>query len=487
MRPSDEETMVLSDAVIFLEDGDRLLICHSAALEPVYIPQGGPAVRKLVASFDGLKRREVLARLPGHVKLFDMLVGHGILVATTGDRSGRGRAKSFAANAGGRKDMAVYLLMSQTCNLGCVYCLNGKRTYRDKPGNMAADVACRAIEKALAQVGDGGRVEVIFFGGEPLLNWEGIKETQQRCENDILPRYPGKNIAYHITSNFTMLPDDFIAWAGQHRVSLLCDIDGPGPVHDRCRPFLDGRPSYGQVAANLGKLTGAGLAVALRSTIIAANVGDMASIASLHRELGGDASLLVPVNPVNSDEEFLTPELLPDVQALLDGMESVYREGVWPEHGIFPFNVCQSRLMPGGGRIFGCAAPYGNIWVVDVAGDVYPCTHALGIPRYLFGNVGDGDFPRPEPLLRMAATLDVDNSQGCKECGWRYLCGGGCAITREMVLMNETAPRAVKDYCQQLHCRFEPRAMELLLWARAEQAGTTAAQRRRTVSRTTCC
>jgi uncharacterized protein len=106
-----------------------------------------------------------------------------------------------------------------------------------------------------------------------------------------------------------------------------------------------------------------------------------------------------------------------------------------------------------------------------VAGDVYPCTHVVGMPRYFLGNVSEMDFPRTGPLLRMAQALDVDWLPGCRDCGWRYLCGGGCAITREMVLMNEAAPPAVRHYCEQIHCRFETQAMEMLLWERAENAG----------------
>lgn len=472
MEISADRPMTLSDAVVCLEDGDRLLLCHSAALMPVYLPRGKGAARRFLADVEGLTREEVVSRFPGDVRLFDLLASHGILVPVSGgDLAGRAMARSFADNAGDRRSMAVYLLMSQECNLSCTYCLNGKETCRERTDKMPGDVACRAVRRALEQVATNGRVEVIFFGGEPLLHWEGIKDTVRRLEAELRPSLAEKTFTYHLTSNFTLLPDDFIEWARRHQVSLLCDIDGPAPVHDRCRPFPDGGSSYGVTVSNLRELLAAGLPVSIRATITALNVDGMEDIARLHRELGGTASLLVPVNPMNSDGEFLSPELLPDVDTLLSGMKSVSRNRTWAEADTFPFNVCGPRLNPGEGRHYGCAAPYGNIWVVDVAGDAYPCTHVVGMPRYFLGNVSETDFPRTGPLLRMAQALDVDRLTGCRECGWRYLCGGGCAITREMVLMNEAAPPAVRNYCEQIHCRFETQAMEMLLWERAESAG----------------
>jgi len=468
----EEQPMTLSDALICLEDDDRLLFCHSAVLAPVCISRGKEAVRRLLFEMDGLTRQEVCRRFPEDVGLFDLLVAHDVLVPVAvfpGDRQDRRLARTFADNAADRRNMAVYLLMSQKCNLACVYCLNGQESYRSMSGEMPAAVACRAIRLALEQVAEQGNVEVIFFGGEPLLNWQGIKDTVSFAEETITPLLHGKTIVYHLTSNFTLLPDDFPAWAKKHRVSLLCDIDGREPVHDQCRPFQNGRSSYGDIVVNLRKLIAAGLPVVLRATVTSLNVSGMEEIALLHKDLGGAASLLVPVNPVNSDGECLSEQLLPDVEKLLAGMRTVYQKKIWPAADLFPFNVCGPRLDSGGGRVYGCAAPYGNIWVVDVRGDVYPCTHVLGMQRYYLGNLQEADFPRNEPLLRMAGALDVDNLADCSGCGWRYLCGGGCAVTREMVLMNDSAPAAVKEYCRQLHCRFETQAMELLLWEKAEE------------------
>jgi hypothetical protein len=168
MEMSADRPMTLSDAVVCLEDGDRLLLCHSAALMPVYLPRGKDAARRFLSAVEGLTREEVLSRFPDDVRLFDLLASHGILVPVGGgDLSGRALARSFSDNASERT----------SC-----------------PGPS------RAVRRALEQVATNGRVEVIFFGGEPLLHWEGIKDTVRLLDAEIRPSLAEKTFTCHLTS-----------------------------------------------------------------------------------------------------------------------------------------------------------------------------------------------------------------------------------------------------------------------------------------------
>ena len=96
----------------------------------------------------------------------------------------------------------------------------------------------------------GGTVEVAFFGGEPLLQWPLIKEIITHCEEQLKPAHSDKQIHYHLTSNLTLRPADLTQWVARHKISVLCGIDGPPEIHDRCRSYRGGGASHAQVRGN---------------------------------------------------------------------------------------------------------------------------------------------------------------------------------------------------------------------------------------------
>ncbi len=459
-----------------LEKNGALLLANALRLKPLLVRRGGEFVEQVLAAVrDGrCTRQSLAARWPNDEAVLAFLLAHNILVAADDEERLPG---SVPVPAPGEKShgMSLYLLLSQDCNLGCVYCLNGKRTYRkEAQPRMPETVAFRAVERFAAAIRPGGYLEIALFGGEPLLNWELAKKTIDYTEQVLRPRYPEVRFCYHVTSNLSFLPDDFIERARRHNMTVLCDIDGAGAVHDALRPFKGGVSSHGQIAHNVRQLIGAGVPVSLRTTVTARNQDHMEETARHHRELGGNGSAFVPVNVTNSDEELIGDDLIPDIERMLAAFERVKESGVWSLDRLFPFSTYRAKLQPGNQSVLGCGAPFGNTPVVDAEGNVYPCIYLVGIERYHQGNIIAGTYPRAAVLAELAERLHVDKREDCRVCAWRYLCGGGCPIhLLTMAGQNDISPKA-RDYCDRINCAHTKKVLEILLWEMADQASRQA-------------
>lgn len=464
--------------LIRLQRDGRLLLLNSLQPRPLLFRRGLEFVETLLTSAGrGVLCRDELAALwPEEATVIDFLISHHILVDTAESELAPAAAKPSAEELMALSPgMSLYLLLSQDCNLGCIYCLNGKRTYRKSEQlMMPEEVAFAAVDRCAARIKAGGFLEVAMFGGEPLLNWDLAKSTINYAEAVLKPKYPEIEFRYHVTSNLSFLPDDFIARVKAHAITVLCDIDGVGAVHDACRPYKGGAGSHAVIAANVKKLTEAGIPVSLRTTVTALNQDQMAETARHHFALGGNGSAFVPVNVVNSDEELLRDELIPDVDRLLASLIEIQETGDWGLERLFPFSTFRSKIQPGNYCVLGCGAPFGNTPVVDVNGDVYPCIYLVGIKRYNQGNVMNGSYPDPAAPLALVEELHVDQREDCKSCSWRYLCGGGCPV--QMLAMagrKDLSPKA-QDYCERINCEYTKKVLEVLLWEYADQAARVA-------------
>jgi uncharacterized protein len=288
---------------------------------------------------------------------------------------------------------------------------------------MSPKVAFQSVAMCLEELSPGGAIEVAFFGGEPLMQRPRVKQVIEHCENRLKPAYRDKKIRYHLTSNLTLRPPDLTAWLKRYDVSVVCGIDGPAEIHNRCRPYRGGRGSHSRTAETIRQLVAAGVRVTLRATITSANHDCLPAVAAHHAELGAASSLFVPVRPVNSDEDFLQEEILPDPDKII---EAALQLPGTNRAAVFPFNDFCTEIRPGVRHTVACGAAYGTTYVVRTNGDVYPCIYLVGRDQYRRGNVaGTLDY---RPLDDMLKALHVDNREGCRTCAWRYACGGGCAV-----------------------------------------------------------
>lgn len=205
----------------------------------------------------------------------------------------------------------LYLLCTQFCNLACIYCYNGDDSYeRDKALRMPLSIAQQSISMYASRVPESGELEIVFFGGEPLLNWDLITTLTDWTASEVSPTCKG-HIHYHITTNLTVLPCDFIEYARKYSFTILVNIDGDSPTHNLLRPsksaVLD---SFANTTKHFKMLVEAGIIPAARATVTSQNVSALTDIVSLHKELGASSTALVPVNPTNSDSCNIAAKLL---------------------------------------------------------------------------------------------------------------------------------------------------------------------------------
>ena len=474
METKQKQHLNVNGNLIMLERGlDELLLVNPWAVQPLYIKRGRDYVKRLIKeTARTVSRKELQKAFPRDSELIDTLVRHRILVEEDAPPV-KDHPDPFEISTK-TSGISLYLLLSQSCNLGCVYCLNGRKTYKTTQKlKMSEQVAFRSVERCLERLEKGGFLEIVFFGGEPMLNWPLVKKVILHCENGLKPVHGDKRIKYHITSNLTVVPADFIQWAKEYKISMLCDVDGEQKVHDQCRPYKNGKPSHAVITSNIERLVQAGLDVSLRATITTLNEQRMMEIAHHHKALGARGCAIVPLNPVNSDEELLDEGLVPDASVLIQGLEEVYRSRVWDSERLFPFSVYANKVKPGSRVTTGCGAPHGNTPVVDVEGNVYPCIYLMGIERFYLGNVLEEEWIDRNLLDQMQSFLYVDHRTECRDCQWRYLCGGGCPVMRLTVLDSPNCTQKLRNYCSKINCDYTKKILELLYWELAEEAEST--------------
>lgn len=461
---------VTSNLIMLERGADELLLVNSYEMRPLYVKRGRSRFQRILAAAGRPCTVEELgSAFPDEAALIGLLRDYHILV----DTSSVERAEGFdAANVqpGGKDRVTLYLLLGEYCNLACVYCLNGSRTY-DKISHaaMSEEIAWRSIEMCLGQLRPGGVVEVAFFGGEPLLHWDLVKRTILHCENTLKPVHPDKKIHYNLTSNLTIKPPDFVEWVKRYDITMVCEVDGPPEIHNRYRPDRGGGGSHAPAARTIGELVRAGVKITLRATITAGNDACLEAVAAHHAELGAAASLFVPVRPINSDEEFFPDEILPNPDNVIAAALKLRRTGKGSKRNLFPFNDFMAEIHPGERQLFACGAPLGATFVVRPQGEVYPCIYLVGQKRYRIGNVATGalDFRR---LDDMRTALHVDNREDCRVCAWRYACGGGCPVLY-LARQNNGAAKNPKvlEYCHAITCDLSRAIIADMFWELADR------------------
>jgi pyruvate-formate lyase-activating enzyme len=260
--------------LIALERGDdELLLINSFHMQPLYVARGRERFKRLLSRLPrGRALEELKSNFSESATAIQLLHDYKILISPAVDKE-RFTPDEMAANSVAprtRNRMTAYLLLTESCNLSCLYCLNGSETYhKNQRLLMTPDTAIQSLTRCLDQLNPGGHLEVAFFGGEPLLNWDGLKAVIRRCEDELKQQYPDKRITYHLTSNLTHCPPDLVDYVRDYKIAVVTDIDGPPEIHDRVRPYRSGKPSHAQTADTVRRLTDAGLPVALRATVSA--------------------------------------------------------------------------------------------------------------------------------------------------------------------------------------------------------------------------
>ena len=320
---------------------------------------------------------------------------------------------------------ALCLHIAHDCNLACRYCFAEEGEYHGRRALMSFETGKKALDFLIANSGNRRNLEVDFFGGEPLMNWQVVKDLvaygreQEKIHN--------KNFRFTLTTNGVLLNDEIMEFANKEMGNVVLSIDGRKEVNDRMRVRVDGSGSYDRIIPNFKKLVEKrpkNKDWYVRGTYTKYNLDFSNDVMHLY-DLGFDQISVEPVMADPSEPYAITeadlPRIFKEYEILSEKIQKIRDEGKFINFFHFMIDLDQGPCAIK--RLRGCGS--GNEYVsVTPDGDIYPCHQFVGITEFKMGNLYDGTFN--EEMKDMFAHAHVYNKPECKKCWAKFYCSGGC-------------------------------------------------------------
>ena len=320
---------------------------------------------------------------------------------------------------------ALCLHVAHTCNLNCEYCFASQGKYHGDRALMSFEVAKQAIDFLIENSGSRKNLEVDFFGGEPLMNFDVVKEITAYCRS--IEKEKGKNFRFTLTTNGVLLDDEVIDFANRECHNVVLSLDGRKEVHDRLRKTVNGQGSYDVIVPKFRHFVErrGNKGYYIRGTFTHNNTDFTNDIFHM-ADLGFTELSMEPVVCPPDDPYALTYDDLP---VLFEQYEILAKDMLRREKEGKPITFYHYMLDLNAGpciykRISGCGSGT-EYMAVTPWGDLYPCHQFVGNPEYLLGNVYDGvtNTAVQDEFKLCNAYARPD----CKDCWAKLYCSGGCA------------------------------------------------------------
>ena len=320
---------------------------------------------------------------------------------------------------------AICLHVAHDCNLACKYCFAGKGEYDGPKGLMNFETGKRALDFLVEKSGTRKNLEVDFFGGEPLLNWEVCKKLVEYGRS--IEKEHGKNFRFTLTTNGVLVNDEVIDFCNREMGNVVLSLDGRKETHDRLRTTCNGKGSYDLIVDKFKKFANARNQADyyMRGTYTHYNTDfskDIIHMADLgFKELSIEPVVSDPTEPYALKENDL-PILKEQYEILADEMLRRYRNG----NG-FTFYHYMIDLNSGPcivKRISGCGVGT-EYMAVTPSGELYPCHQFVGDEKFLLGDIWKG--VTNTAILDEFKGCNVYSHPECKDCFAKLYCSGGCA------------------------------------------------------------
>ncbi len=320
---------------------------------------------------------------------------------------------------------ALCLHVAHTCNLNCSYCFASQGKYHGERAIMSFEVGKAALDFLVAHSGTRHNLEVDFFGGEPLMNFDVVKKLVAYARS--IEKAAGKNFRFTLTTNGMLINDDVIDFANREMSNVVLSLDGRKEVHDRFRVDYAGKGSWERIVPKFQKLVRerGNKNYYMRGTFTHANPDFLKDIQQM-LDLGFTELSMEPVVCAADDPSALTQEDLPVVleqyEKLAELMIQRRREGR-------PFTFYHYMIDLKGGpciykRISGCGSGT-EYMAVTPWGDLYPCHQFVGEEKFRLGDVWNG-VTNTQCQDEFAA-CNVYARPECADCWAKLYCSGGCA------------------------------------------------------------
>lgn len=354
---------------------------------------------------------------------------------------------------------ALCLHMAHDCNLRCVYCFAGTGPFGGCRELMPLEVGRAALDMLVQTSGPRRNLEVDFFGGEPLLNFDVVKELVNHGRQ--LERQTGKRFRFTLTTNATLLTQEVKDFLNAEQIAVVLSLDGRPEINDRARPFSDGQGSYNQIVPDMLDLVASRghENYYVRGTYTRYN-RDFAADVQHMVELGFKHVSVEPVVGSPEEEYTFRPE---DIQVLAKEYERLADYYVQRHQSGHPFTFFHFNLSLDHGpcaikRVTGCGAGYDYL-AVSPSGELYPCHQFMGLEEMKLGTV----FTGVENLAKSQEFQRVNfyQKEECINCWARFFCSGGCLANAHFSNGDFLKPDPIA-------CQLQKRRLECALYVQAK-------------------
>jgi uncharacterized protein len=320
---------------------------------------------------------------------------------------------------------ALCLHIAHDCNLACKYCFAGEGEYHGRRALMSLDVGKKALDFLVRNSGNRVNLEVDFFGGEPLMNWQVVKDLVAYGRSLEEPNH--KKFRFTLTTNGVLLDDEVLEFANKEMANVVLSIDGRKKVHDRMRPHRGGQGSYDEVVPKYKKVAESRnqMDYYVRGTFTRNNLDFAEDV----KHLADEGFEQISVEPVVARPEEDYALRMEDVPAILKEYDELALEYIRRKKAGKGFNFFHFMINLEGGpcvakRLSGCGSGTEYL-AVTPWGDFYPCHQFVGQEEFLMGNVEQGIL-RTDIRDKFKA-CNVYAKDQCRDCFAKFYCSGGCA------------------------------------------------------------
>lgn len=354
---------------------------------------------------------------------------------------------------------ALCLNVAHDCNLRCDYCFASTGDFKGARELMPLDVAKSAVDFLLQNSKHRRQLEIDFFGGEPLMNWDVVRQTVEYAKAEAAKL--GKVFRFTITTNGLGLTPAIEEFINEHMYNVVLSIDGRKEVNDRIRRTVSNNgsvyeiiiPRFQRLVQNRGDKS-----YFVRGTFTAHNLDFSQDVEHLH-DLGFDQISMEPVVADPTEEYALREDHLPRVLQEYERLAELYleRQRQGRAFNFFHFNVELKKGPCIYKRISGCGAGYEYLAVAP-SGEIFPCHQFVGEPEYVLGTVWSG--------LEKADVSDafkdshVLNKPICRSCWAKYFCSGGCE-------KHNIQYSGSRDVPEEMACEMEKKRLECSFYIQA--------------------
>ena len=357
---------------------------------------------------------------------------------------------------------SMCLHVSHDCNLRCEYCFASTGDFGGGRMLMDLETGKKAIDFLMKMSANRETLELDFFGGEPLMNFEVVKQIVAYAREE--EKKYKKKIRFTITTNGMLLTEDKFDFINEEMSNVVLSIDGRKNVNDRVRCRVDGSGSYDRIIENYKKFVPlrGDKDYYVRGTYTKYNLDFSEDVMHLF-EQGFEQ---ISVEPVMADPKMPyaisdgdLPKIFKEYEILSEKITKIRNEGRFINFFHFMLDLDQGPCAIK--RLKGCGC--GNEYVaVAPDGDIYPCHQFVGIEQFKMGNVNDGtfDYGIKEDFSR----AHVYTKPECVKCWAKFFCSGGCNANNYLYAgdIHNSYKLACEIQKKRLECAIMMKAVQML-------------------------